>query len=234
MNGDTIYKVGAGLLGMVALVAVVGLIVAGAAFGGTGDAAKNATTAGGSLSGDCDYDKILASASAGKSEGEATASGAPQQVPQQYIQYYVSAAEKLKLEGCGPSILAGIHSIESGFGGDDYSTVNSAGAGGPFQFLESTWASEAKPPGGCGGTWPSYGVEKGACAAANYLKNSGAPKNWKDAIYAYNHADWYVYGVVLQAKHFAAQSGGLAAPDSSPQAKTSKDADNKQGSKDQQ
>jgi hypothetical protein len=172
--------------------------------GGTGG--STSSSSGGTLNGDCDYKKILQEASAGSAEGTAYFNGTGlkgQQPPKEFIPYYASAADHSKLGGCGASILAGIHGIETHFAGDDYGTVNSSGAGGPFQFLESTWATESKPPGGCGGTWPQYGVKNGACAAANYLKNSGAPKSWRDGIYAYNHADWYVTAVVLAAQEFA-------------------------------
>lgn len=181
---------------------------AAAGFAGLGGGSSS-SSGGGTLSGDCDYDKILQDASAGKAEGESYFEGTGlkgQQPPKEYIPYYTSAAEHSKLGGCGASILAGIHGIESHFGGDDYSTVNGSQAGGPFQFLESTWDSQSKPPGGCGGTWPSYGVKNGACAAANYLKNSGAPKNWRDGIFAYNHADWYVTAVVLAAQEFSSST----------------------------
>jgi hypothetical protein len=205
-----------------AVLALVGVLFLGmmifplfiaAGFAGIGGSSSSSSSGGGTLSGDCDYDKILQDASAGKAEGTAYFANTGlkgQQPPKQFVPLYQSAADHAKLGGCGASILAGIHAIETHFAGDDYGDVNSSGAGGPFQFLQATWASESKPPGGCGGTWPKYGVKDGACAAANYLKNSGAPKSWRDGIYAYNHADWYVTAVVLAAKEFsgATSQGG--------------------------
>lgn len=204
-KGDWVWIVSGGVAVLAAL-AFSSVIFIAAAFLGLGGGSSSAST-GGTFSGSCSYDQILAKVSDGKSLGESTAHGAPQQVPSQYVSIYTKAADDHKLEGCGASILAGIHSIETGFAGDSYSSVNSSGAGGPFQFLSATWASESQPPGGCGGTWPGYGVEKGACAAANYLHNSGAPKDWVSGIHTYNQANWYVYAVVLQAKHFASQTG---------------------------
>jgi hypothetical protein len=229
------------IIGGIFVLAAVGLLffammaAAGfAAIGGGGSSSSGGGSGGGTLSGDCDYEKILQDASAGSAEGTsyfANTGLKGTQPPKEYIPFYQSASDHSKLGGCGPSILAGIHAIETHFGGDDYGTVNSSGAGGPFQFLQATWDSESSPPGGCGGTWPQYGVEKGACAAANYMKNSGAPKSWRDGIYAYNHADWYVTAVVLAAKEF---SGATGQSDSDGADDSSRNPDKKQKSKDGQ
>lgn len=40
-------------------------------------------------------------------------------------------------------------------------------------------------------------------AAARLLRASGAPSDWRAAIFSYNHADWYVEGVLADAKRFA-------------------------------
>jgi hypothetical protein len=41
-------------------------------------------------------------------------------------------------------------------------------------------------------------------AAAHLLRYSGAPGNWHDAIYSYNHAEWYVEDVLAAAERFGA------------------------------
>jgi hypothetical protein len=190
-----------------AAVLMVPVLFMAAALGGAGGTAPAA--GGGSLSGDCDFDQILSDAAAGKAEGTAYVSGHTEKVPQKFIPIYSTVSEKKKLGGCGPSILAGIHSIESGFADTGYSTVNSSGAGGPWQFLQSSWEAfvvGCNEPGSK--SWPAYSVENGACAAANHLISGGAPKNWRDGIYSYNHADWYVYAITLQAKRFAGDVGG--------------------------
>ena len=44
-------------------------------------------------------------------------------------------------------------------------------------------------------------------AAARYLKAAGADKDIRGAVFAYNHADWYVDSVLLRAQMI----GGLPA-----------------------
>src|SRR3712207_4988278 len=66
------------------------------------------------------------------------------------------------------------------------------------------------------GTWRMYGVDANddkkkdpynpvdaIFAAARYLKAAGAPKDMRKAIFAYNHADWYVDSVLLRARLIA-------------------------------
>ncbi len=82
---------------------------------------------------------------------------------------------------------------------------NYAGAGGPMQFLQSTFhgvvGRHALPAGGA--TPPSrYNPHDAIYAAAYYLCDSGAPKDLRKAIFAYNHADWYVDEVLAQAKKY--------------------------------
>ena len=62
-------------------------------------------------------------------------------------------------------------------------------------------------------TWSAYGVDANKdgkkdpfnpvdaiFAAANYLNASGGEKDLRKAIFAYNHANWYVDSVLLRAK----------------------------------
>lgn len=191
---------------LASLVMIPVLLVAAALAGTGGGGGEDA--GGGSLSGECDYDKIFSDASAGEAEGKAYVAGKTDTPPAKFIPIYNEISEKKNLGGCGPSILAGIHSIETGFADTGYSVVNDWGAGGPWQFLEGSWQGFAinhNPPCNEEGsrTWPAYSVENGACAAAHHLMGGGAPGNWRNGIYSYNHADWYVYAVTLQAQRFA-------------------------------
>ena len=57
--------------------------------------------------------------------------------------------------------------------------------------------------------------------AARYLQASGAPGDWPAAIYAYNHADWYVTQVQQLAQHYAQTAGAssaILATDTAPRA----------------
>ena len=46
---------------------------------------------------------------------------------------------------------------------------------------------------------------------ANYLRASGAPRDWRRALFAYNHAGWYVDEVLAQAADYRRQRGAGAA-----------------------
>ncbi len=60
-----------------------------------------------------------------------------------------------------------------------------------MQFLGSTWAQYGVDAEGAG-VPDRWNPADAIYAAANYLRASGAPQNYEAAIYAYNHASWYV------------------------------------------
>ncbi len=80
-------------------------------------------------------------------------------------------------------ILAGIAKVESDFGGN--MATSSAGAIGYGQFLPSSWAiwGEGGDP---------YDYHDALAAMARYLCDFGAPEDLRAALFAYNHAEWYV------------------------------------------
>jgi hypothetical protein len=131
--------------------------------------------------------------------------GSVRGVPRQYVRDYIGAAERFRLGERGPAILAAIHKVETDFGRSTLPGVssgeNSAGAGGPMQFLASTWAAYGVDGDGDGDR-DRYDPADAIYAAANYLRASGAPGDWYRAIFAYNHADWYVKDVLGQARRF--------------------------------
>ncbi|MGW0330161.1 C40 family peptidase, partial [Nocardia sp. NPDC003183] len=84
---------------------------------------------------------------------------------------------------------------------------NSSGAGGPMQFLAPTFDSvTARHPLPAGGASPPsrYNPSDAVHAASHYLCDSGAPEDMYSAIFAYNHADWYVNDVLAQAARYRA------------------------------
>jgi hypothetical protein len=106
------------------------------------------------------------------------------------------------------SILAAIGKIETNHGRSTLPGAqhgdNSAGAGGPMQFLQPTFdtviARHPLPPGGANP--PSrYNPHDAIYAAAYYLCDNGARdgRNLYQAIFTYNHADSYVHDVLAQA-----------------------------------
>lgn len=127
------------------------------------------------------------------------------QIPPNYVPWLEKATTKYKLGPRGFSIVAAIHKIESDFGRLQLPGVTSgenfAGAGGPGQFLSETWDAYGVDADGDGAR-DRYSIPDSIFATANYLHASGAPKDWYTAIFAYNHADWYVRDVESTAAGF--------------------------------
>jgi hypothetical protein len=96
-------------------------------------------------------------------------------------------------------VLASINKIETGFGTN--LNVSSAGAVGWMQFLPSSWEAFGVDANGDKRKDP-YNPVDAICAAANYLKIAGAHDDLYQAIFAYNHADWYVQEVLLYARAY--------------------------------
>jgi hypothetical protein len=96
-------------------------------------------------------------------------------------------------------VLASINKIETGFGTN--LNVSTAGAVGWMQFLPSSWEMYGLDANGDGRKDP-YNPVDAICAAAHYLKIAGGNKDLYDAIFAYNHADWYVQEVLLYARAY--------------------------------
>ena len=97
-------------------------------------------------------------------------------------------------------VLASINRIETAFGTN--LNVSSAGALGWMQFIPSSWQAYGVDANEDGRKDP-YNPVDAICAAARYLKAAGAEEDLRDAIFAYNHADWYVDEVLLYANQYA-------------------------------
>lgn len=127
-----------------------------------------------------------------------------------YLPVYAEAAAKYRLGPRGPMILAAIHWVESGFGESDLpgvkSGTNYAGAGGPMGFLIPESWDPFGVDGDGDGDKDVYDNVDAIFAAANLLRHLGAPGDWYDAIFGYNHADWYVRKVERIAESFGAVS----------------------------
>jgi hypothetical protein len=96
-------------------------------------------------------------------------------------------------------VLASINKIETAFGTN--LNVSSAGAVGWMQFLPSSWEMYGLDANGDGRKDP-YNPVDAICAAAHYLHIAGGSKDLYGAIFAYNHADWYVQEVLLYARAY--------------------------------
>jgi Transglycosylase SLT domain/Peptidase family M23 len=94
-------------------------------------------------------------------------------------------------------VLAGINEIETDYGRN--LSVSTAGAVGWMQFLPSTWKQWGLDANGDGVADP-YNPVDAIFTAARYLHAAGASKSLSNAVFAYNHAGWYVQSVLLRAK----------------------------------
>ena len=135
--------------------------------------------------------------------GEAV--GSVEGVPARLVPIYRSASARYGLGERGPSILAAVNWVETGFGSD--LAVSSAEAEGWMQFLPSSWATYGVDANGDGVKDP-YNPWDAIFAAARLLRASGAPRDWHGAILSYNHAEWYVEKVERAAERFGGGSGG--------------------------
>ncbi len=129
-------------------------------------------------------------------------------IPSTYLVLYRAAAARYHLDW---PILAGIGKVECDHGRDPdpsctrEGAVNSAGAGGPMQFLASTFSTYGVDGDG-DGRIDRWQPADAIYSAANYLRASGAPGDYRRAIFAYNHASWYVDEV----EHWASVYRGAA------------------------
>ncbi|MGH2953696.1 MAG: lytic murein transglycosylase, partial [Solirubrobacterales bacterium] len=96
-------------------------------------------------------------------------------------------------------ILASINRIETAFGTN--LNVSSAGALGWMQFIPSSWKAYGVDANSDGRKDP-YNPVDAICAAGRYLKAAGYANDPRGAIFAYNHADWYVDEVLLYASQY--------------------------------
>ncbi len=94
-------------------------------------------------------------------------------------------------------ILAAINEIETDYGRN--LNVSSAGALGWMQFMPSSWEAYGVDANKDGRKDP-YNPVDAIFAAARYLKAADYENDVRGAIWAYNHADWYVDSVLLRAR----------------------------------
>ena len=113
-------------------------------------------------------------------------------------------------------VLAAINRIETDFGAN--LNTSSAGAMGWMQFLPSTWRTYGVDANGDGKRDP-YNPTDAICAAARYLRAAGGKSDLRRALFAYNHAAWYVDEVLLYARQYRdtpVAGVGSALPDPLP------------------
>ena len=122
-------------------------------------------------------------------------------IPPEYLVLFQAAGAAY---GIPWEVLAGIGKVECDDGEDpapsctQEGAVNYAGAGGPMQFLASTWAAYGVNPDGDGPP-DRWNPADAIYTAARYLKANGASQELRRAIYAYNHSTEYVEEVLRWA-----------------------------------
>jgi soluble lytic murein transglycosylase-like protein len=100
------------------------------------------------------------------------------------LRYYRKAERRF---GVSWKVLAAVNFVESAFG--KVRSKSTAGARGPMQFIPSTWDAY-----GMGGDVDD--PHDAILGAANYLRASGAPGDYRRALYAYNPSGAYVDAVL--------------------------------------
>ena len=102
--------------------------------------------------------------------------------------HYRAAQRRFRV---GWHVLAAVNLVETGFNRLRNDSV--AGAQGPMQFIPSTWRAY-----GMGGD--VHDPRDAIMGAANYLRASGAPGDYRRALYAYNPSPLYVSAVLDHAR----------------------------------
>ena len=140
---------------------------------------------------------------AGATNGVASAPAQPKPgavdgIPGDYLALYQQAGLAY---GVPWQLLAAIGKVESDHGRNPNAyRPNEAGAQGPMQFIPSSWARYRWASGNPN---PDINNPRDAIfAAADYLRVAGAPQDIPRAIYAYNHAWWYVDMVLRQLRAY--------------------------------
>ena len=127
---------------------------------------------------------------------------APTGVPANWLDLFKESAGQY-CPGLSWTVLAAIGDIESGDGAND--GPSSAGARGPMQFLPSTWAIWGTDGFGPSGPPDIMNPLDAVPSAARLLcaSGGGSSATLAGAIFAYNHATWYVNEVLALASEYA-------------------------------
>ncbi|MGD0553423.1 MAG: NlpC/P60 family protein [Streptosporangiaceae bacterium] len=144
------------------------------------------------------------------------ASASANSIPANYLKWYKTVGQQY---GIPWTVLAGIGTVESDNGQSTlpgvHSGQNGFGAAGPMQIgiggaSTDNWATLATAEDGI--EPPSvYDPADAIAGAAKYLIAHGAKTDLADAIFAYNHATWYVQEVEADASKYAAGGYTVAA-----------------------
>jgi hypothetical protein len=126
-------------------------------------------------------------------------------VPTDVADHLATMDRAARDSGCGVPwhLLAAISRVESDFGRN--MATSSAGAVGYGQFLPSSWEA-------FGNEGNVYDYRDALPAIATYLCQSGVERDPRAALFAYNHADWYVDMVLNLAVRYDRLAPGAPTP----------------------
>jgi hypothetical protein len=129
----------------------------------------------------------------------------PAGAPANYLNLFKASATAY-CPGMSWTVLAAIGQVESGDGAND--GPSSAGALGPMQFMPATWAEWGINAFGQAGQPDIMNPLDAVPSAARLLCAAGAGNSTTlpQAIFAYNHANWYVAEVLALASEYATSS----------------------------
>jgi cell wall-associated NlpC family hydrolase len=156
---------------------------------------------------------LVASQPSSASSTAATLSGRPtstalSSIPPDYLLWYMDAAQTCP--GLPWSVLAGIGTVESDNGRSTapgvHSGANNAGAEGPMQFEPATFARyavKADPSQPLSPYDPADAIYSAAAMLCDNGARGGSEQGIQQALFAYNHATWYVNEVLKAAARYA-------------------------------
>jgi cell wall-associated NlpC family hydrolase len=129
-------------------------------------------------------------------------------IPPDYLIWYMDASQTCP--GLPWSVLAGIGTVESDNGQSDlpgvHSGANFAGAEGPMQFEPATFAEYATGPDKPLSPYdPADAIYTAATMLCANGARGGSASGIENAVFTYNHADWYVSEVMSWAAKYATQ-----------------------------
>lgn len=152
--------------------------------------------------------RLAAAEAADRAAGTAMPAPGATDIPSSFAAAYRAAAATCA--GLRWSLLAAVGQVESGHGRNN--GPSSAGAIGPMQFMPATFAGYAVDGDQDGRTDP-WDPQDAIFTAARYLCRAGAsagagPDGVQRALFAYNHAQWYVDLVLGAERSIRARFGG--------------------------
>jgi hypothetical protein len=138
-------------------------------------------------------------------DGDETALDWREFVPTDVADHLATMDRAARDSGCGVPwhLLAAISRVESDFGRN--MATSSAGAIGYGQFLPQSWQA-------FGSDGNAYDYRDALPAIAAYLCQAGLARDPRAALFAYNHADWYVDLVLNLAVRYDRMAPGAPTP----------------------